>query len=406
MMGYSKFCPSIALFNHRGFCYDILAMENHEVLVLVSSDPPDRIKGIARLAGEHGWHLRTESRRMPPKGWHGDGVLAMLDGSKEEMDFIRTVRRRGIPVVDLIEDCPDVDVPRITGDNPEIGRLAAAHFNERDFRHAAFFSIRHHHTHDLRIQGFNEVWRGEPLKTWIWPDAAGTDQGDWLKLGKWLAAKLREAPKPLAVFCWNDYDSTHVLNACRQLELKVPDDVAILGVDNNPIICEHQSVNLTSIAHDHERVGYMAAATLERLMSGGTIRNRLVRVKPTGIVTRESTETFAVYDKALVPAIDYIAANLSRPLGAAQIAAALNISRVKLDRLFAARLGHSAGTEIARRRLARAKKLLEHTDRSLAEIAAECGYCHASFFIRTFKKATGFTPKAWRRNHALYAIIE
>lgn len=372
-------------------------MENHEVLVLISSDQPSRLKGIARLAGEHGWHLRTEPRHRPPKGWHGDGVLVMLDGSKELTDFVRSVRRRGIPVVDLIEDCLEIDVPRVTGDNAAIGRLAAEHFNSRDFRNAAFFSIRHQHTHDLRVYGFNEVWRGEPPDLWLWPDAAGKNADDWLKLAKWLEEKLRHAPKPLAVFCWNDYDSTHVLSTCRQLGLKVPDEIAILGVDNNPIICEHQSVNLSSIAHDLERVGYLAAATLERLMSGGKLKNEQVRVKPSGVVTRESTDTFAVYDKELLPAIDCITKNLSHPLGAAQIAAELGIPRIRLDRLFASRLGRSVGAEIARRRLDKAKKLLAHTDLPLATVAADCGYCHASFFIRTFKKATGLTPVAWRR---------
>ena len=122
-----------------------------------------------------------------------------------------------------------------------------------------------------------------------------------------------------------------------------------------------------------------------------------VRVKPRGVVTRESTDTFAVNDPDLQPAMDYIARNLSRPFGAAQIASALGMPRIRLDRLFAARLGRSAGTEIARRRLARAQKLLAGTDMSLAEIAARCGYCHASFFIRTFRRATGLTPAAWRR---------
>ena len=374
-------------------------MHSHEVLLLISSDPPTRYEGIARLAGEHGWHLRAESRRSPPKDWSGDGVLVMLNGDEALMRFARSVRRRKIPMVDLLEECPDFDAVRVTGDNPEIGRLAATHFNERDFRHAAFFSVRHNHTHDLRIAGFNEIWRGRPLENWIWPDVAGAGQDDWRKMGAWLAAKLKDAPKPFAVFAWNDYDATHVLNACRQADLKVPDDVSIIGVDNNEVICEHQSVNLSSIAHDHERIGYMAAATLERMMSGGEPSRRLTRIKPQGVITRESTETFAVYDKALQPAIDFITRNLSHPRGAAQIAAALKIPRIRLDRLFATRLGHSAGAEIARRRIAEAKRLLDGTDLPLAAIAERCGFCHASFLIRTFKRATGLTPHGWRRRN-------
>ena len=372
-------------------------MQIHEVLMLVDPRPEARLKGIARLAGRHGWRVRTEPRLAPPDSWQGDGVLVMLDGTEALTDFVRSVRRRGIPVVDLTEDCPAVDVPRVTGDNLLIGRLAAEHFNDRDFRHAAFFSLRRNHTRDLRLKGFREVWCGKEPETWFWPDAADGAADDWNRLDAWLEGKLRKAPKPLAVFCGNDYDAVQVLAACQRLSLKVPEGVSILGVDDDPLICEHQRTPLSSVSHDLERVGYAAAAALERLMSGGTLDNRHLHVKPRGIVTRNSTETFAVCDRELQPAINYITRNLSRPLGAAQIAAALKMPRIRLDRLFASRLGHSVGAETARRRLARATALLENTEMPLAEIAAECGYCHASFFIRTFKKATGLTPLAWRK---------
>ena len=375
-------------------------MASHEVLILISADPPHRFRGIARLAGEQGWHIRTERRREPPRDWTGDGALVMLEDIPPLMAFVRRLRRRGIPVVDLLEDRPEVPLVRVAGDNPEIGRLAAEHFNARDFRHAAFFSVRHNHTHDLRLAGFRAAWKGAEPAVWLWPDVAGAHPEDWRRMGGWLADLLRRAPKPLAVFAWNDYDATHVLSACRSAGLKVPDEIAILGVDDNRVICEHQSVSLSSIAHDHERVGYMAAATLERLMSGGTASRALVRVKPRGVVTRASTDTFAVNDPALRPAVDFIEKNLGRPFGAAQIAEALGVPRIRLDRLFAAKLGHSAGAEIARRRIALAKRLLQTTDLGLSDIAGYCGYCHATFLIRTFKKAVGVTPVEWRRRNA------
>ena len=389
----------MALFNHGGIWYHN-ARKNHEVLVLISADSPQRFQGIARLAGECGWHIRTERRAVPPKEWSGDGLLTMLDGSRELMAFARRIRQRGIPIVDLMEQCPSFDAIRVTGDDREIGSLAAQHFNERDFKHAAFFSVLHNHTHDLRLDGFRHAWNGSTIESWIWPDATGGSRDDWRGMDTWLVTKLRSAQKPLAVFAWNDYDATHVLNACRLAELKVPDEVAILGVDNNPVICEHQSVHLSSIAHDHERIGYTAAATLERMMCGGIPSRPVTRIKPSGVVARESTETFAVYDKNLMPAIEFIKRNLAHPLGAAQIAAALNMPRIRLDRMFAARLGHSAGAEIARRRIAEAKRLLLKTDLPLSGIASRCGYCHASFFIKSFKKATGLTPQAWRRRES------
>ena len=108
-------------------------MANHEVLMLISADPPQRFQGIARLAGERGWHLRAERRHEPPRDWSGDGVLVMLEDIPPLADFVRKVRRRGIPVVDLLEDRPEVPLVRVAGDTPEIGRLAAAAYPTRSW---------------------------------------------------------------------------------------------------------------------------------------------------------------------------------------------------------------------------------------------------------------------------------
>ena len=139
-------------------------MNLREVLVLVDPDPPNRFRGIARFAGEHGWHLRVENRAYPPRDWTGDGALVMIEDIPRLKRFVQTTTRMGIPVVDLLEDQPDVRITRVAGDNLAIGRLAAEHFAERDFRHAAFFSIRHNHTHDLRIKGFCEKNSAESQK--------------------------------------------------------------------------------------------------------------------------------------------------------------------------------------------------------------------------------------------------
>lgn len=371
-------------------------MTTREVLVLIDPDPPNRFRGISRLAGERGWHLRVENRTYPPRDWTGDGVLAQIEDIPRLRRFVQSAVRQGIPVVDLLEDQPTINVTRVAGDNLEIGRLAAEHFAERDFRHAAFFSLRHNHTHDLRLAGFVNHWNGDPPESWIWPDVAGPQAEDWRRMEAWLSSRIRDMPKPFAVFAWNDYDATHVLNACQRLDLRVPDDVAILGVDDNRIICEHQSVTLSSIAHDHERIGYEAAKTLDRLMSGKRPPDALTHVPPRGVMTRGSTDTFAVNDLEILPAIDLICKNLGKPFGAAQLASKLGIPRIRLDRLFSAKLGHSVGAEISRRRIAEVKRLLRSTDLPLSSVAARCGYCHASFLIRSFKKTTGHSPNDWR----------
>lgn len=376
-----------------------MKIKNHNVLLLCVPTIPNRGQGINRLAAECGWNLRIESISAPPKDWSGDGVLIMLNGTPGAVKYARKLQRRGIPIVDMLEDSPEVDIPRVTGDDVEIGRLAARHLNDRLFRHAAFFSATNDKCcHPARRAGFEDAWQGETFDTWIWPEiACGREKGNWNKMQQWLAKKLEQAPKPFAVFAWNDGDSVHALHACQQAKLRVPEDVAIIGVDNWPPICERQSVKLTSVAHNLKRIGYVAAAMLERLMCGGKIKTQLTRIKPQGVVTRASTGPMSLYNNDLHRAIEYIDENLSHSFGAAEIAETLKIQRNKLDRLFASALGHSVGTEINIRRIAKAKHLLECTEQSVESVSKACGYCNVSFFSKKFRMATNTTPLAYRK---------
>ncbi len=370
-------------------------MKIREILILADHDQPSRFRGIARFAGEHGWQLRVEDLSMPPHRWQGDGALVTLDGTPKLRAFARELMKRNIPVVDMVENESGLALPRVTGNNRGIGQLAAQHFQERDFKNAAFFALRRSPAGERRAEGLMKRWNGW-AEEWFWSDAAAGHADDWRRLEAWLGDKLASAPKPLAILAWNDNDATHLLNLCRWMNLAVPEDVAILGVDNNETICENQSVPLSSVVHDLERIGYEAAAALAQLMDGRRPQRRTLHIPPKGIRERQSTHTFAINDPLLKPAITAIEQNLARPFGAAQLAAELNLPRIRLDRLFAAHLGHSVGAEIARRRIAKAKLLLQTTELPLAEVAQRCGYCHAPFLVRTFKKAFGLTPAAWR----------
>ncbi len=372
-------------------------MSHHHVLLLTRTNVPQRIQGINRLAGECGWTVRYESVGSPPTDWHGDGVLVMMDGSPNLVRFISRLRRQGIPVVDLVEECPRMTLPRVTGDDLEIGRVAAQSFNALGFRHAAFFSAwPRTPSHTLRSTGFRSAWRGDSFASWLFTPSDEAQDSE-AELDAWLDERLSAAPKPLALFAWHDRDATHILRACQRIRLRVPQDVALIGVDNDLSICEHQSVKLSSVAHNLQRIGYTGAAMLERLMSGGKLNESRVAIKPLGLIARDSTNPIALVAPDLQPILRHIAANLDRPLGAAQIAEDLHLSRLRLDRLFRAKLGRSVGAEIARQRLERAQKLLRETSLPLAAIAAQCGHCDAGFLIRTFKKAFGLTPNQWRQ---------
>lgn len=373
-------------------------MQQRSVLLLIAPAYPPRLQGIARFARTHGWHLMIEDRLARlPRGWTGDGALVTLRENEDTIDYVRNLRRRHIPVVDLTFNRPDVHIPRVSGDHAAFGRLAAEHFLSRHFKHAAWYSTIWTHVHELRYGGFAAAWPGEKPLKWVLAERTTPESfDDWRLFTKLLGQALREAPKPLAVLTYDDADAARVLSACLANNLSVPEEVAILGVGNDTVICENQAVPLSSVDHDLERGGYEGAALLERLMNGESAPEHPLFIPPRGIISRPSTDVVATADPVLRDAFLYIKDHLSEPFGAAQIADALQIPRTRLDRLFADQVGHAVGEEILRERLARAKFLLTESALPIAEIARKTGFCNAGYLSAVFKKNLGLTPRAWR----------
>ena len=379
----------------------IRRVKQRNVLLVIQPAYPERISGIARFARSHGWHLTIVDRLARfPRGWRGDGALVTLRGNAKTNRFVKGLVRDGIPVVDLTFNHPEIRLPRVSGDHEAFGRLAREHFESLNFRHFAWFSTGWSHVHELRCGGF------APDDRWVLGDLVAADEIDnWRLFLKAIGRKLQHAPKPLAVLTYDDADAAKVLSAALEAGLRVPEDVAIMGIGNDTVICENQAVPLSSVDHDLERNGYEGAALLSHLMGGskeeGERRKEKVPtvklIPPRGVVVRKSTDTLAADDPLLSTALREISKRLSTSFGVAEIAEALKVPRTRLDRLFAEKFSRSAGKEIVRQRIERAKRLLTATNKPMKEIAALCGYCNAGYFTNAFRAETGLTPKAWRR---------
>ncbi len=378
-------------------CRIIASMKRKNVLVMVSPMSFPRTEGIARYAREHDWNLMIQDRLgYHPLAWNGDGVIATIRSDPVTFSCISRLMKRGVPVVDLTISRPDVAVPRVTSDHTAIGRLAAEHFRERNFRNAVWFSVGWGAVHAMRFKGLQEGLERTPLK-WVLAESLPTSrQNDWSSFTKWLRGAFAAAPKPLAALTYDEADGARLLNAALELDISVPEELAILTIGDNRTICENQSVPLSSIDQNLERGGYEAAALLDRLMSGQRPPKKPILVPPLGVIVRRSTEVIAVSDPTVRKAMEFISKRLAQPIGSPQIADALGIRRPVLDTLFREHLCHSVGEEIRRQRFARAKLLLETTNMSVAAIAAETGYCSPSHFANTFRDATGVSPRAWR----------
>ena len=372
-------------------------MRRKNVLIMVSPISNPRAEGIARFAKEHDWNLVMQDRLgYHPLAWNGDGIIATLRSDPVTFSSISRLMKRGIPLVDLTMSRPDIPVPRVTSDHKAIGHLAAEHFKERNFRNAVWFSTGWGTVHSLRFEGLCAGLEREPAKWIVSENLPKSRQNDWNAFKKWLGASFDAGPKPVAALTYDETDGARLLNAALELDISVPEELAILTIGNNRIICENQTVPLSSIDQNLERGGYEAAALLDRLMSGGKPPANPLMIPPAGISVRRSTEVVAVADPTVRKAMEFIDRNLSRPIGAPQIADAIGIRRHSLDALFREHLVRSVGDEIRRQRFARAKLLLETTSMPVAEIASATGYCTPSHLSNTFRDATGVSPHAWR----------
>ena len=283
-----------------------------------------------------------------------------------------------------------------------IGRLAAEHLLERGFQKFAFCGFRDELWSELRHRGFAEAvakqgmrceayvspWRGRRARAW---------QQEHTALERWL----RGLPRPLAVMACNDLRAQHVLDVARGLGLAVPEDLAVIGVDDDYPFCDLCDPPLSSVLPNARRIGYRAAEALDGLMAGEPALAQEVLVEPLGITTRQSTDILAIDYPAIAAAVRHIRERACEGLHVSELLKKLPISRPVLERRFRKYLSRSPQAEIRRVQIARAKRLLVETDLPLKNIASMVGFAHAEYLSVVFKRETGITPGTYRRSAAL-----
>jgi LacI family transcriptional regulator len=195
----------------------------------------------------------------------------------------------------------------------------------------------------------------------------------------------------------NDDRARHVLEACRASGLRVPEDVAVLGVDNDEVMCELTDPPLSSIEHGAASLGYQAAAQLDRLMAGKKAQKLHTLVAPEGVVTRHSTDVLAIADPDVAAAMAFIHQHSCEPIGVASVADAIGMSRSTLETRFR-RVGRTIRGEIQRLRIERARFLIATTDLPIKQIAAMAGFTYAHYMTTVFHQSTGWTPAEYRRH--------
>jgi LacI family transcriptional regulator len=213
-------------------------------------------------------------------------------------------------------------------------------------------------------------------------------------LKQWLAG----LPKPVGIMACNDSRGRHLLEACRQLGLRVPDDVAVIGVDNDDLMCELAIPPLSSVAQDAEGVGYQAAGLLDQLMRGRRRRPTHLVVPPTCLVERESTDLVATDDPLVSGALRFIREHATEGIGVADVVRHLDVSRSTVEKRLKRHLGRTAHDEIQRVRLEAARRLLATTDLPLHVVAQRAGYSTVQYMCAVFKRELGHPPGQLRHS--------
>jgi len=364
----------------------------HVLMVLGSYDQSAH-EGIARYAGAHGWHLNVSILKefQLPEHWQGDGVITSLNNSKQLEDF---VLRAGVPAVDLSIWREDIALPRVAADNAAIGRLGAEHFIELGHRHCAWFGLASNPVSRTRYRAYAERLAEAGLGCVRLDTTRPQDAA-------YVTDRLRELPKPCAVYTKSDYDSAWLLSLCLDAGLRVPDEVAILGADDNALICETQLVPLSSVRYDLARIGYEGAALLDRLMAGEATGEGPLLIPPSGITARRSTDALAVTDPLVAEVIVYLKKHYGRPISTDHLAERFGLSRRSLELRFRRALRTGIREFLIRTRLREAREMLRYTDEPVEGIAARTGFCNAPHFSRSFKKETGLSPSRFRKGSAL-----
>jgi len=289
---------------------------------------------------------------------------------------------------------------RVTSDDAAVGRVAAAHLLSLGLAHYGFFGWRKRDDSKLREAGFTQtiVAAGFPCESFLWPQGDGApdelDQPN-ADLNRWVD----RLPKPVGVLASNDRRALQLLAVCRRLGIAVPDQVAVLGVDNDEVFCDLANPSLSSIALSTQRIGIEAARMLDRLMSGREVVERKLLIPPAGVVTRRSSERRMILDPDVAAAVRYIALHVGDHLQTADVLREVMVSRRSLDQRFLKVLGHTPAQEIRRAQIEMAKRMLAETDESMAHVAAMAGFSNAKQLGARFRRTVGTTPTAYRREN-------
>ena len=376
----------------------------HRIALLMSQDAGFHrqvLLGVRAYADhEKQWMMHnaspTQGVLKPLTEWNPHGIIACLDNA----DIARSLLKLGKPIIDTGCILKGLRVPTIEVDHAAIARLATEHFVARGYQNFGYLGSRKANYSRWRLASFREslLEAGHDLTPChIEYHPHLSEKASWKNVNTKVRQWLGKLAKPAAVLADHDLAAFDLANMCQILGLHVPNDVAILGVDNDELVCKLAFPPLSSVAIPAEQIGFEAAKLLDRIMAGEKISHETIFIPPVRVVTRHSTSIFAIDEPIVTGALHYIRNNLAAPLRVGDIADKLVVSRRVLEQKFRSLLGRSLLDEIHRVRVEHAKELLATTELLISEVAKQSGFSTPQRMATVFRKLVGDSPGDYRR---------
>ena len=369
----------------------------HVALLIETSRSYGRgvLVGVRRYLSERGpWSVYLEPRALesgaPPwlRGWKGHGILSRTGSAA----LARRLTATSVPVVELRSHRLLPGAPWIGVDNRALGDLVATHLLDRGFRTFGLLALGSEDFFRERCDNFVSTLRDRGFPCAVLQAPSGAWEAQQRALVRWA----RGLPKPAGVMACTDQLGFWLLDACTRAGIAVPEEIAVVGVENDEALCAMSRPPMSSVALPTERIGYEAARVLDRLMRGRRIAQRRIEIEPLGVVARRSSDVIAVADARLASALRHIRDHACEGIGVDDVLRAAPMSRSSLERGLRKALGRSPRDELLRVRLEAARRLLAETDLKLAAVAQRSGFRHAQRLCERFRAAFGETAGAYR----------
>jgi len=367
------------------------------------------LQGIIRYARLHGpWSFYItpgdfEQALPAMKQWGGTGIIARI----ETPEIARAIRATGLPVVCLDYSADQAamtetpwEISEVHPDPVASVNLAIEHLVGRAFKRLAFVGIPGRIWSEQRQTAFAQRVKQQHRSSFIYKPPRAKRDRRWDREQEILGQWLKDLPKPVGLVACNDDRGRQVLEAAMANGVQIPDEVAVVGIDNDEVLCELSTPPLSSVMLNTDKGGYQIAELLDGLMSGRVRGSRQLTVEPLWVITRRSTNALGIDDREVAAALRFIRENRGRPFGVEDILQEIPISRRSLELRFQKTLRRSVRQEIQNAHLEWARQLLAETDMALQNVAQKSGFSTASYLGQVFRKRYGITPSEYRKRIA------